>query len=92
MSSRFAHFLRREGVRAGERVAIFLEPSLPFYVALFGAMKAGAVAVPMFTLLGRDAIAARIDDCRPVLALADAPLAGVRTIVADDAFLAALSA
>ena len=89
-SSRFAHFLRREGVQAGERVAIFLEPSLPFYVALFGAMKAGAVAVPMFTLLGRDAIAARIDDCRPVLALAGAPLEGVRTIVADDAFLAAL--
>lgn len=90
-SSRFAHFLGREGVRPGERVAIFLEPSLPFYVALFGAMKAGAVAVPMFTLLGRDAIAARIDDCRPVLALADAPLAGTRTIVADEAFLAALS-
>ena len=89
-SSRFAHFLGREGVGAGERVAIFLEPSLPFYVALFGAMKAGAVAVPMFTLLGRDAIAARIDDCRPALALAGAPLAGTRTIVADDAFLAQL--
>ena len=90
-SSRFASFLGREGVRAGERVAIFLEPSLPFYLALFGAMKAGAVAVPMFTLLGRDAIAARIDDCRPVLALAAAPLEGVRTIVADDAFLEALA-
>ena len=90
-SSRFAHFLEREGVRAGERVAIFLEPSLPFYVALFGAMKAGAVAVPMFTLLGRDAIAARVDDCRPALALAGAALTGVRTIVADEAFLEALS-
>lgn len=89
-SSRFAHFLGHEGVRAGERVAIFLEPSLPFYVALFGAMKAGAVAVPMFTLLGRDAIAARIDDCRPRLALAGAPLEGARTIVADQAFLEAL--
>ena len=90
-SSRFAHFLAREGVQAGERVAIFLEPSLPFYVALFGAMKAGAVAVPMFTLLGSDAIAARIGDCRPSLALAGAPLGGVRTVVADDAFLAALA-
>ena len=90
-SSRFAHFLEREGVRAGERVAIFLEPSLPFYLALFGAMKAGAVAVPMFTLLGRDAVAARIDDCRPALALARAPLEGARTIVADDAFLDSLA-
>ena len=91
-SSRFAHFLGREGVRAGERVAIFLEPSLPFYLALFGAMKAGAVAVPMFTLLGRDAVAARIGDCRPALALARAPLEGApRTIVADDAFLESLA-
>ena len=90
-SSRFAHFLGNEGVRAGERVAIFLEPSFPFYVALFGAMKAGAVAVPMFTLLGRDAIAGRIDDCRPVIALAGEPLAGARTIVADDTFLEALA-
>ena len=90
-SSRFAHFLGRAGVRTGERVAIFLEPSLPFYVALFGAMKAGAVAVPMFTLLGRDAVAARIDDCRPSLALADEPLEGVRTVVADGAFLEKLA-
>ena len=89
-SNRFAHFLSREGVRAGDRVAIFLEPSLPFYVALFGAMKAGAVAVPMFTLLGSDAIAARIGDCAPALALAGSPLDGVRTIVADQALLGAL--
>ena len=89
-SSRFARFLGREGVCPGERLAIFLEPSLPFYVALFGAMKAGAVAVPMFTLLGTDAIAARIDDCAPRLALAAEPLEGVRTLVADDAFLEAL--
>ena len=90
-SNRFAHFLGREGVRAGDRVGIFLEPSLPFYIALFGAMKAGAVAVPMFTLLGRDAIAARIEDCAPRLAIAGEPLDHVRTVVADDAFLKALS-
>src|SRR5439155_19482155 len=38
-SSRFAHFLEREGIERGDRVAIMLEPSLPFYGALFGAMK-----------------------------------------------------
>ena len=89
-SSRFAHFLRREGVGPGDRVAIFLEPSLAFYLALFGAMKAGAIAVPMFTLLGSDAIAARVEDCRPRLALAARPLDGVRTVVAGEAFFAAL--
>src|SRR5271166_6624081 len=48
-SSRFAHELRVRGVLPGDRVAIMLEPSLPFYAALFGTMKCGAVAVPLFT-------------------------------------------
>src|ERR1700761_3969999 len=41
-SSRFAHWLAAEGVGQGDRVAIMLDPSLPFYAALFGAMKHGA--------------------------------------------------
>ena len=37
-----------------------LEPSLPFYAALFGAMKHGAVAVPLFTLFGPDGVRLRV--------------------------------
>src|SRR5262249_26097276 len=40
-SSRFAHFLEREGIGRGERVAIMLDPSLVFYAALFGTLKRG---------------------------------------------------
>jgi acetyl-CoA synthetase len=74
-SSRFANFLARRGVDRGDRVAIMLEPSLPFYGALFGAVKRGAIAVPLFTLFGPDGVAARIDDCGPKLLLVeqDAP-------------------
>ena len=43
-AARFAHWLNANGVRKGDRVAIMLEPSLPYYAALFGAMKQGAVA------------------------------------------------
>src|SRR5881628_1132369 len=64
-SSRFAHFLEREGIERGDRVAIMLEPSLPFYGALFGAVKRGAIAVPLFTLFGPDGVALRLDDCQP---------------------------
>lgn len=56
LSSNFAHYLIDTGVKAGDRVALMLEPSLPFYVALFGILKTGAVAVPMFTLFGPDGI------------------------------------
>ena len=96
-SNRFANFLRSRGLEKGDRVAIMLEPSLPFYMALFGAMKAGCVAVPLFTLFGPDGLRLRIDDCTPKLLVTNADLvhltadnADIETVVADDAFLDAL--
>jgi len=98
-SSQFAHWLATQGVHAGDRVAVMLEPSRAFYVAIFGAIKAGAIAVPLFTLFGPDGIRLRVNDCAPRLLLVNeekAPMAagipGTRTIVADDAFLASLRA
>lgn len=64
-SSRFAHWLAANDVAAGERVAVMLEPSLAFYAAIFGAIKRGAIAVPLFTLFGPDGLRLRIDDCAP---------------------------
>src|SRR5207249_11131213 len=64
-SSRFANLLESDGIGAGDRVAIMLEPSLAFYGAVFGTVKRGAVAVPLFTLFGPEGLALRVDDCRP---------------------------
>ena len=96
-SSRFAHWLAAEGIGHGDRVAIMLEPSLPFYAALFGAMKHGAVAVPLFTLFGVDGVRLRTQDCQPALLLTTPEksavlggLDGPRVVVADAAFMAAL--
>ncbi len=93
-ASRFAHWLTAEGVKPGDRVAIMLEPSLPFYTALFGAMKQGAVAVPLFTLFGPDGVRSRVDDCEPALLLTTAEkaeqigdLPDTRIIIADAAFM-----
>jgi acetyl-CoA synthetase len=97
-SSRFAHYLADRGVGPGDRVGIMLEPSLPFYAGLFGAVKRGAIAVPLFTLFGPDGLRLRIDDCAPRLLLvgpAQADIArdvpGLATVVADDGFLSALA-
>lgn len=92
-SSRFAHYLESEGVKAGDRVAIMLEASRAFYVAVFGTMKAGAIAVPLFTLFGPDGVKLRVDDCKPRLIVTNAEkapqLASIATkiVVVDDAFL-----
>ena len=98
-SARFAHWLAAEGVMPGDRVAIMLEPSLPFYAALFGAIKHGAVAVPLFTLFGVDGVRLRTQDCQPRLLLTSPEkaneLAGsdaLRIVAVDHAFIAALAA
>ncbi len=95
-SGRYANYLRAQGIGPGERVALMVEPSLPFYVALYGAMKAGCIAVPLFTLFGPDGLRLRVGDCQPKLLLLApeksdlAADAGCATAIADDDFMAML--
>ena len=93
------HHLAERAVEKGDRIAVMLEPSLPFYVALFGAMKAGAVAVPMFTLFGPDGIRLRVEDCTPRIVFTNAEKAeearqagSADVVITDAAFLDGLAA
>jgi acetyl-CoA synthetase len=93
-SARFAHWLESQGIQPGDRIAFMLEPSLPFYISLFGAILMGAVSVPLFTLFGRDGLRLRVDDCQPKLLITQSDKAaiaqdldGVRVVVADAALL-----
>ncbi|MBR0669625.1 acyl-CoA synthetase [Neoroseomonas soli] len=97
-SSRFAHWLAARGVAPGDRVAVMLDPSLPFYAAMFGAMKGGAIAVPLFTLFGPEGVRLRVADCTPRVLITSAEKAasaagipGVEVVVADASWLEALS-
>ena len=97
-SARFAHELAARGIGPGDRVGIMLEPSLAFYAALFGALKRGAIAVPLFTLFGPEGLRLRVEDCAPRLLLAGPAhvavarqAAGPVTLPADDALLPALA-
>jgi acetyl-CoA synthetase len=92
-SARFAHWLQARGIARGDCVAIMLEPSRAFYVAVFGAMKRGAIAVPLFTLFGPDGLRLRVDDCKPRLLVTNGTKAdmaravhGPDVVVADDDF------
>jgi len=76
-ASRFAHWLEARGIGKGDRVAMMLEPSRAYYIALFGAMKRGAVAVPLFTLFGPDGLALRVLDCTPKLLIVHADQAAM---------------
>ncbi|HEY7538126.1 MAG TPA: AMP-binding protein, partial [Gaiellaceae bacterium] len=86
--------LRAAGVGVGDRVAIRL-PNTPAYVAAyFGALRVGAVAVPLNVLLAPPEIEARIAASNPVT-IVDGPLPveGERAddpVELDDAETAAL--
>ena len=51
LANSLARFLVVHGVNPGDRVVFLLENSLEYAVAYYGALKAGAVAVPMNTEL-----------------------------------------
>ena len=82
-SNQFANSLARYGIRRGDRVAIYLPQAPETAIAHVAAYKMGAVAVPLFTLFGVDAIQFRLansgaaalvtdaDGCRKLLEIRD---------------------
>lgn len=97
-SSRFANYLVARGIEPGDRVAVMLEPSREFYVAIFGAIKAGAIAVPLFTLFGPDGIRLRMQDCEPRMLVTNAEKSRMvasseelQVVIADQDFMSALN-
>lgn len=97
LTGSFANWLMARGIGKGERVAVILEPSLGFYVGLFGAVKRGAIGVPLFTLFGPEGLALRINDCKPKLVLTHndpselaAQFPGTQVVQVNDAFWAEL--
>jgi long-chain acyl-CoA synthetase len=65
MSSKAAGVFASAGVKAGDRVALFLGNSPEFVIAYLGALKLGAIAVSMNATLKRDEAALLIADCQP---------------------------
>jgi long-chain acyl-CoA synthetase len=77
--NRVAQALRARGVSRGDRVVVAGENSVEFVGAYFGAMRAGAVAVPLPGGQRNDRLGKAIADCRPAACIVDAATA------ADDA-------
>lgn len=64
-SARFAIGLRSLGLVPGDRVAVMLSQSVDMAVAILAVLRAGAVAIPMSTVLGADGIRHRLTDGAP---------------------------
>jgi acetyl-CoA synthetase len=71
MSRRFANVLKADGLKRGDRVAVFLSQSLELPIAHLAAFRSGMVSIPLFALFGEDALEFRLSN------------SGARAIVTD---------
>lgn len=69
--SRAAHVLRDLGVEIENRVALVLDDTPTFAISFWAALKSGAVAVPLNTLMRPDEYAFILDDSRAKVAVVE---------------------
>jgi len=73
LSNRIANFLRAKGVCKGDRIGILLPQAPETAASHIAVYKLGAIAVPLFTLFGSEALEFRISN------------AGVKALITDTA-------
>lgn len=64
LSNGWAEYLGRNGVRARDRVCLFLDRVPELYISFLGILKLGAIVQPLFSAFGTDALLTRMDDSR----------------------------
>lgn len=72
LSNQTANLLVAHGVQAGDRVGVLLPQAPETGYAHAAIYKMGAIAVPLFTLFGRDALAYRLGNCAAMAVITDA--------------------
>ncbi|WP_047983508.1 acetate--CoA ligase [Ornithinibacillus californiensis] len=61
-SNQFANVLKKYDIEKGDRVFLFMPRSPEFYVSLFGILKTGAIAGPLFEAFMEQAVRDRLQD------------------------------
>jgi 4-hydroxybenzoate-CoA ligase len=73
-TARFAGALLHAGIRREQRVVLLLLDTVDFPIAFWGTMRAGAVPVPINTLLTADTVGYILGDCRAAAVVMSATL------------------
>lgn len=91
-ANRLAHFLRKRGVGAEDRVAVCLDRSPEMLLGVLSVLKAGAAYVPLDPEFPRERITAVIEDAHPSVLLSQEGVAsrlgltGARIVLLDSAW------
>jgi len=87
-SARFGGALLRHGVRREERIAMILRDEIEFPIVFWGAMKAGAIPVPLNTLLSSSVYEGILADSRASILVVSKELWDVvKPAIAENTFL-----
>ncbi|MBN1754803.1 acetate--CoA ligase [bacterium] len=62
LSNTYAHYLKGLGIKPGDRVCIFMDKIPDLYISFLGILKLGAIAQPLFSAFGEEALFTRMDD------------------------------
>ncbi|MEJ6390817.1 benzoate-CoA ligase family protein [Gymnodinialimonas ulvae] len=90
-AARFGGALGRHGVRREERIAMIVRDQIEFPVVFWGALKAGAIPVPLNTLLSADVYEAILSDSRAsILVVSEEMWEVVEPATRDNRFLRAI--
>ncbi|WP_440995473.1 acyl-CoA synthetase [Arhodomonas sp. SL1] len=86
-SNRLANALLGLGLQRGDRIGVLMSQSPETAIAHTAIYRAGAIAVPLFTLFGPEALAYRLGDCSARAVITDTAgmetLAGIRDRLPD---------
>ena len=63
-SNWFAYKLEEAGLRPGDRICIFMDRIPELYISFLGILKMGAIAQPLYSAFGEDALFTRLDDAK----------------------------
>lgn len=72
--NQLANALIRAGLKKGERVAVLVSSSIEACEAMFGAVKSGAVMVPLSNMLTAEQVSTLLNDCRASFVIASQDL------------------
>ena len=61
-SNAFAEYLLELGIRAEDRVCLFMERIPELYISFLGTLKIGAIVQPLFSAFGEEALFTRLED------------------------------
>lgn len=71
MSNKVANYLLNCGIKSGDRCAILLRNSIGYIISYYGALKTGAITVPINTGIDEKEINAMLFDCSPKILITE---------------------